>query len=130
MLAQLVPLVVWLNVLLLMWVMVEVGRARVRYRVAPPATSGPVEFEARFRVQMNTIEQTVMFLPSLWLCNSYFRADVAGVVGMVWIIGRVIYALGYYQAPKKRALGFGINSLALLVLFLFGGFGLFRQLFA
>ena len=130
MLAQLVPVVVLLNVLLLIWVMVEVGRARVRYRVAPPITTGPVEFESRFRVQMNTIEQTVMFLPSLWLCNSYFRADVAGVVGLLWITGRVIYALGYYRAPKNRMMGFGIASFACLTLLLSGAFGVFRQLFA
>lgn len=130
MLTQLVPLVVLLNVLLLIWAMIEVGRARVRYRVPPPVTSGPVEFEARFRVQMNTTEQTVMFLPTLWLCSTYFRADVAGVVGLLWIIGRVIYALGYYRAPKDRMTGFAIAAFALLVLLVCGAFGLLRQLFA
>lgn len=130
MLSQLVPLVVLLNVLLLIWAMVEVGRARVRYRVPPPATSGPVEFESRFRVQMNTTEQTLMFLPTLWLCSTYFRADVAGLVGLLWILGRVVYALGYYRAPKHRTMGFAIASLAFLVLLLSGAFGLLRQLFA
>lgn len=130
MLAQLVPVVVLLNVLLLAWAMVEVGRARARYRVLAPVTSGPIEFESRFRVQMNTTEQTVMFLPSLWLCTTYFRADVAGVVGLLWIVGRVIYALGYYRAPKDRSLGFGVASLALLALLLFGAFGIVKQWFA
>jgi glutathione S-transferase len=124
-----VPLVVLLTILLLFWTMAQVGRARARTGVKAPATSGPPEFERAFRVQMNTIEQTVMFLPAFWLCATYFRADVAVIAGFVWIIGRVLFALGYYQAAEKRGVGFMVSFFSFVALALGGGFGAIRLFF-
>jgi glutathione S-transferase len=129
MLMQSVPLIVLLTILLLFWTMAEVGRARARTGVKAPATSGPPEFERAFRVQMNTIEQTVMFLPALWLCATYFRADVAVIAGLVWIIGRVWFALGYYRAAEKRGIGFMVSLAGFAALLATGGFGAIRLLF-
>jgi glutathione S-transferase len=127
MLANLLPLVVFLTVLVLLWTAVNVGRARGKTGVKAPATTGHPDFERAFRVQMNTLEGAVMFLPALWLCASYFPS-VAGVTGLAWIVGRVFFALGYYQAPEKRAVGFLISMAALGVLLAGGGFGVLRAL--
>ncbi|ODV22182.1 MAG: hypothetical protein ABT27_02720 [Lysobacteraceae bacterium SCN 69-25] len=122
--AHLPALVVVLNVLLLMFVMWMVGRARGRYGVRAPATTGDEGFERVFRAQMNTIESTVMFLPALWLGSTYGSPLVAGVAGLVWVAARFWYA----QAAKKRSAGFLVSAAALVVIFLSGCWGLLRAL--
>ena len=98
-------------------IIINVGRARVKYKVAPPATTGDPNFERVLRVQQNTLEQLVFFLPLLWLF-SYYISDLWGsILGTVWVLGRIIYAWGYYQAAEKRAIGFAIGSLSSMILF-------------
>ena len=94
----------------------KTGQARLKYGVKAPATSGAPEFERAFRIQQNTLEQLMLFLPSLWLFAALVSDLWAGVAGLVWVIGRVLYALGYARAAEKRSAGFGIAILANLVL--------------
>jgi glutathione S-transferase len=98
---------------------------RVKHGVKAPATSGAQEFDCAFRVQMNTLEHLPVFIPLLWLTALFFGPYplAAPVLGVVWIIGRVLYMEGYMRDPDKRGLGFGISALAeilLLVLALIG----------
>ena len=112
-------LVTLLTVLLLLGTMIVVGRARGKYGIKAPAVSGHPMFERAYRVQMNTLEQTVMFLPTLWLAANYGFSGWAGVAGLVWIIGRAWYAVGYLQDAAKRGSGFMVGMLgwaALLVM--------------
>ena len=95
-----------------------VARARSRYGVAAPATTGHEVFERHFRVQMNTLEQLVMFLPALWIFATYISPLWAAALGVVFLLGRAIYALSYVRDPKSRALGFALTAfptLAMLV---------------
>jgi hypothetical protein len=95
-----------------------VGVARGRYKVAPPTTVGHPDFERYYRVQANTMEQLVLFLPSLWLFAVYVSADGAGALGAVWLVGRALYMRGYYQTTQKRIPGFiiGLASAAMLLM--------------
>jgi uncharacterized MAPEG superfamily protein len=95
---------------------IQVGRARGRYGVAAPATTGNEHFERHFRVQMNTLELLVMFLPALWLFGSYVSAIWGAALGAVFIIGRGVYAMTYVSDPKKRSLGFALSMLPTLAL--------------
>ena len=97
----------------------NVGRARLKYKVPVPQTSGDPDFERVFRVQQNTLEQLILFLPSLWLFSLFVSPIWGAGIGGVWVIGRILYAWGYYQEAQKRRLGFGINALSVIVL-LFG----------
>jgi glutathione S-transferase len=100
------------------WMISQVGGARRRTGLKAPATTGNDEFERYYRVQMNTVEQFVLFLPALWLCAEFSSPAVACFFGSGWIIGRILYALGYYKEAKKRSNGFMISmacSIALLV---------------
>ena len=128
-LQNLVPLAVFGAIRVLAWTVFEVGRARGKYGIKAPAVTGNPDFERVFRVQMNTVEQSVLFFPALWLCANYFRADVAGIAGLVWVLGRVWYALGYYRAAAARGAGFMVSSFAFLALLAGGGFGLIKLLF-
>jgi glutathione S-transferase len=95
---------------------INVGRARAKYKVPVPQMTGDPDFERVLRVQQNTLEQIIFFLPLLWLF-SYFVNPVWGAgLGTLWIIGRIIYAWGYYQATEKRGPGFAIASLSSIVL--------------
>jgi glutathione S-transferase len=119
----LLPVVVFLNILLLFWVTLEVGRSRGKTGVKAPATTGHPDFERAFRVQMNTIEQTVIFLPTLWLCSTHYRGDIAFVLGMIWIFGRVWYARSYLKSAANRGTGFIIAMAAWACLLIAAGFG-------
>jgi glutathione S-transferase len=102
-----------------------VGQARVKHKVMPPATSGPEGFERALRVQQNTLEQLVFFLPTFWLAALLGNASLACLLGFVWVGGRVAYGVGYRMDPAKRGPGFGISflcSLGLLVMALLGAF--------
>jgi glutathione S-transferase len=106
------------------WISFNVGKARSTYKVPAPSMEGPLEFQSIVRVQANTVEQMLLFLPALWMC-AYFLSDRwAALGGGVWIIGRIVYALGYYQAPAKREIGFGITILASIALMLGSAAGL------
>ncbi|MBI1208298.1 MAG: MAPEG family protein [Azospirillum sp.] len=84
----------------------KVGWARGHYKVPAPAIDGPPEFARIVRVQANTVEQLVLFLPALWLFALSVGDRWAAGLGLLWVVGRVIYAAGYYAAAEKRHLGF------------------------
>jgi len=100
----------------------QTGRARVKYGVEAPATTGNETFERHYRVQQNTVEQLVTFLPALWLFALYANAPIGAVVGLVFIVGRAVYAGAYLKDPSKRTVGFLMGFLANAVLLL-GGLG-------
>jgi len=89
-----------------------VAKARARYGVKAPATSGHPDFERMFRIQMNTLEWMPVFLPSLWLFAIYVNDIAAAVLGVLWIFGRILYFKGYAAAAEKRGRGFGVQALA------------------
>jgi glutathione S-transferase len=93
-----------------------VGRARGRFGVAAPATTGHPDFERYYRIQMNTLEQLIVFVPSLWIFASYVSETWAAVLGLVFVIGRLLYFFGYAKAANKRHIGFGLSALPLMVL--------------
>ncbi|MGL5035374.1 MAG: MAPEG family protein [Microcystaceae cyanobacterium] len=111
-------LVTALSLFLYLILTVNVGRARAKYGVKVPAISGDENFERVLRVQQNTLEQLVFFLPLLWLFSVYVSPIWGAAIGAIWFVGRVLYAWGYYQAPEKRAAGFGLSTLSALVLLL------------
>lgn len=96
----------------------NVGRARVKYKVLPPQMTGDPDFERVLRVQQNTLEQLVFFLPLLWLFSFYVSPLWGALIGAVWLVGRILYAWGYYQAAEKRTIGFAISLISGIVLLL------------
>ena len=92
------------------------GRARQTYTVEAPATTGHPLFERWYRVQQNTVEQLVMFLPALFLCANYASTRLAGWLGLAFVVGRIIYARSYLADPASRGLGFGIGFVATAIL--------------
>lgn len=95
---------------------IAVGRARGKYGVHAPAVSGNEHFERYFRVQMNTLEQLIVFLPAVWLFAQFVSPQWAAGLGGVYLVGRTLYFLSYVKNPKSRGLGFILTSLPSLIM--------------
>lgn len=115
-----------LALLLYMGFCMAAAQARGKYAIKAPAVAGDENFERVYRVQMNTAEQMVFFLPALWLCAVLLSDIGAAVGGLVWVIGRAVYAASYLEAPHKRGPGVMITMLAQTGLFLGALYGLVR----
>ncbi|HYM36312.1 MAG TPA: MAPEG family protein [Steroidobacteraceae bacterium] len=89
-----------------------VGRARGKYGVKAPATTGNEMFERHFRVHYNTLEHLIAFIPSIWLFGVFLSEMWAAILGVVFIVARAIYAFGYVSDPKKREVGALLTVLA------------------
>ena len=113
---HLTALVTLLAIAFYLFVCINVSRVREKTGVKVPATSGHPDFERAFRIQMNTLELMPIFLPALWLFAIYIGDAIAAGIGAVWIVGRIVYFIGYSKAAAKRGPGFAIQGLAAIAL--------------
>lgn len=96
----------------------QVGQLRGRHGVRAPATSGHPEFERMFRIQQNSLEQLVIFIPALWMFG-YFADPLWGAgLGLIYVVGRYLYKRGYLADPSKRGPGFAISATVTMILLL------------
>ena len=124
----LVALIILLSLVEFMVLGGMVGYARGKYGVKAPATSGNEIFERHFRVHYNTLEQLIIFIPSIWLFAIHVSELWAQILGAVFIVSRVLYAIGYVADPKKREFG-SLPTFVVNTVLVFGaGYGLIRQL--
>jgi glutathione S-transferase len=107
-----VAIVAMLSLLEYMFFGIKVGQARVRYAVPAPATTGNEVFERYYRVQMNTLEQLVIFLPALIAFAWLVSPPWAAILGGLFVLGRAIYYVGYVTDPAKRGPGFLLTAIA------------------
>lgn len=125
---EIVTFVVMLALLLYVYFGLLVGRARMQYGIHAPATTGDPIFERYFRVQQNTQESLMLFLPGMWMFGTYGNPLVAAGLGVVWIVGRLMYQVSYVADPAKRGPGFMVSFLANVILVLGGGVSAVLQL--
>ncbi len=100
----------------------KVGGARTRYGVKAPASSGHEIFDRYFRVQQNTLEQLIGLLAGLYLFSRYWNPAWAAALGLVYLIGREVFADAYVKDPAKRGFGFALTFFPVVILVL-GGLG-------
>lgn len=117
-----VAIVTLLALLTYFWMSLQVARARRKCGIDAPAMTGDPVLERTIRAHYNTLEWLPLFLVPLWLFAIYWSDLWAAAIGLVWIVGRIVYQLGYVADPKKREAGFLIQALAVAVL-LFGSLG-------
>jgi len=110
----LTPLVTLAIVLLMLVNAIHVGRARGKYQIKAPAVSGNELFERVYRVQMNTIENVLLFIPAMWIYALYLGDLGAASTGIIWLVGRIWYAVAYTTNPAKRGIGFMISRFAVI----------------
>ena len=95
---------------------VMVGRARQTYGVEAPATTGNPDFERYNRVHVNTLEALIVFLPALWIFSLSVHYHIGIVLGLLFLIARIVYARGYLSAASKRSTGALATALITAVL--------------
>ena len=117
-----------LAVLFYFFIATRVAAAHIKFGVKLPAMSGHPDFERIYRVQMNMLEWMPIFLPLLWLSAIYFSDAASAAVGLLWIVGRILYFRGYRQAVDKRVPGFLIQATACILLFIGAVTGLVMEL--
>ena len=111
---ELIPLVTLLAVLQTLAFGNRVGM--MRREIKAPAMTGSEAFERANRIHLNTVEQLVLFLPSLWLALPVLHDNIAAGIGALWILGRLLYSRGYMQDPAKRGPGMWLTFLSTAVL--------------
>lgn len=97
-----------------------VGQARGKYGIKAPAMTGNEHFERAARVQANTLEQLVCFVPALLIAAIYWPPMYVAAVGVMYLVGRTLYCQAYVTDPAKRGLGFMLTFLATVLLVLAG----------
>ena len=122
----LVHIVVGLALVQFLFFCFAVGKARGTYKVAAPATTGNEMFERYFRVQMNTLELLVIFVPAILIFGQYLGAYVAVALGVIYLVGRLIYFTSYVKDPKSRSMGYGLSALPVMILLAGSIFGAIR----
>jgi uncharacterized MAPEG superfamily protein len=111
-----VAIITVLALLQFYWFGFEVGKMRVKHQCKAPAITGAPEFERMFRVQQNTMEQLVMFIPALWLYAELVNPLWGVGMGVIYLVGRFIYRVSYVKDPATRSAGFTISSLPIAVM--------------
>ncbi len=119
---SLVAIVTLVALLVYFWMGFRTVGARKVSGISAPTMTGHPILERTVRVHYNTLEWLPIFLVSMWLFAIYWNDLVAAALGVVWIIGRILYALGYVADPAKREVGFLIQAVASAAL-LFGALG-------
>ena len=107
---------------------IQVGRARMKHGVMAPLTSGNEDFERHYRDHQNTIEQLIIFIPALWIFGFFMDVYVGSGVGILFLVGRILYRSAYLKDPKTRSLGFGLGALAIAILSIGGLYGALKMM--
>src|SRR5271163_3459823 len=94
----------------------NVGRARATYGIKAPATTGNPIFERHFRVHQNMLAQLIVFIPALIIFAHHVSMRFAVILGILFLIARPVYAVGYVRDPEQRAYGAGLTALVVAIL--------------
>jgi len=105
-------LIVMLALVEYVWFTMRVGMSREKLGIEAPKTVGDERFERLFRIQMNTLEQLVIFIPATYAFAAYVSTKWVWLFGALFIVGRLMYSAAYLGDPKKRAPGMAMTLLA------------------
>src|SRR6266404_6471689 len=120
----LTALVTLLAILISIGTAILVARTRNSTGIQPPAMSGDARLERALRVQGNTVEGFIVFLPALWLAALYFQGWAPPIIGLIWCLGRIAYAVGYMADASRRHLGFAICIFSVFILVILAAIGI------
>ncbi len=106
------------------------GKARGQYQIKAPAIIGNENFERTLRVQQNTLEQLIIFIPVIYLAGFYANEIAAALLGSLFLIGRPLYYKAYINDPSKRGPGMLIGYIPTVLLVLMALVGVILKIFS
>ena len=115
---QIAILLIMLALLQYTYFTMVTGISRGKYNVKAPATTGHETWECLYRVQQNTLEQLVVFIPAALAFAHYVSLTWVIVPGAGYLIGRQVFAMMYVKNPPKRAVGMIMTVFSNLALIL------------
>lgn len=89
-----------------MFFSLRVGLSREKFGVIAPKCVGNDTWERLFRVQQNTLEQLIIFIPGVFLFSYYVSNKWVLLPGCTFIVGRFVFYYLYTSNPKNRGFGF------------------------
>jgi len=101
-----------------------VGRARRKFKVSPPATTGDEGFVRVYRAHQNCSEQYPVFLGGMWACSLLTHQGVGVVLGIIYLIGRKKYFDAYSEKTSARLRPFFVAMYSLAGMLVAGSLGL------
>jgi glutathione S-transferase len=122
-------LIVLLALIQYVWFSVRVGQGRGKYKIDAPAISGDKNFERLFRIQQNTMEQLIVFIPATFAFAYYLSPVWVLAPGITYLIGRFLFSSEYTNDPKTRTPGMALTLIANVVLLVGALFGLLKGMF-
>lgn len=125
---QYVELIVITAIIQFLFFGVMTGKARVKYGVKAPATTGEEGFERMYRVQMNTLELLVIFIPTIFIASNYWSPLLTSGLGLVYLVGRFIYWRAYVTEPNSRGMGFMLSLIPSMLLMILSVVGIMMSL--
>ncbi len=99
---------------------IKVGLARAKYGIQAPANSGHEIFDRYYRVHQNTLEQLIVFIPAITIYGYFGNPTYAAGLGLLFLIGRIIYFVSYVSDPAKRGTGFILGFLPTVIMVVAG----------
>lgn len=124
-----IAIVVMLALVQYLWFTLRVGAGRPKYGVEAPHTSGNETWERMFRVQQNTLEQLVVFIPAVLMFGAFVSVRWALLPGLLFLVGRQLYSYEYIKRPASRGPGMGLTLLANVALVIGAGIGAAVRIF-
>ena len=125
---ELVAIITALALIQFVYFGIQVGRMREKHSVSAPEIVGDPEFMRMFRIHQNTMEQLVVFIPSLWIFAYFLDPKSGAGIGLIFIATRFVYYLDYLKEPKSRGRGFGIGFVTIAVLLVGGAGGAIKHM--
>jgi glutathione S-transferase len=122
-------LIVLLALVQYVWFTIRVGSQRGKHKVHAPACEGDDYWERMFRVQQNTMEQLIVFIPASYAFAFYTSGTWVLALGALFIIGRFLYSAEYLKDPKTRVPGMSMTLAANAMLIGGALYGVLRVLF-
>ena len=94
------------------WMMAKIGKARKKFGITYPQmySDDNQEFNCVQRAHQNTLEQLHFFYPTL-LVSGLRHPMGAAAAGAIFVVGRIMYATGYYTGEAKNRIPGAMTSM-------------------
>ena len=100
-----------------------VGSQRRVSGIDAPTMTGHVGLERMIRVHMNTLEIIVPFLVGLLIAGKFWSVWIVAPIGVIYLVGRIIYWRTYMANPAGRTVGFVMSVFPIAALVILGLLG-------